>query len=236
MAAPGEIILDTTLPGATRRRVWAHPDVSSHSLVVLTATRLYLAPLSGAPKAELVAAIENGGNLDELLGPLAVVVELIAVRRLRLDLLRNVLTGEYVDGGLGTSGLAVVFATPEAADMCFTKFWRRLGDGYRLQPYQRDPWALARPPLLLLLGSLLGTAVLALTLSVFEDAGSARAAALREDDPRVPFLRPEPKGPLERLLDWRVVCAAGGLVAGASQVWLYRRFTQPPQALEVTRD
>ncbi|MDY3556417.1 hypothetical protein R5W24_005582 [Gemmata sp. JC717] len=229
-------MLDTTLPGATRRRVWAHPDVSSHSLVVLTATRLYLAPLAGAPRAELVAAIENGGNLEELLGPLAVVVELIAVRRLRLDLLRNTLTAEYVSGGLGTSGLTVVFATSEAADMCFTKFWRRLGDGYRLQPYQRDPWALARPPLLLLLGALLTTAALALALSAFEDAGPARAAALRENDPGAGVLRPEPKGALERLLDWRVVCAGGGLVAGASQVWLYRRFTQPPQALEVMRD
>ena len=70
-----------------RRRVWAHPDVKSHSLVVLTFEQLCLAPLAGAPKAELVAAAEAGGDLDDLLGPLAVVVDLIAVRRLKLDLL-----------------------------------------------------------------------------------------------------------------------------------------------------
>ena len=44
--------------------------------------------------------------------------------------------------------------------------------------------------------------------------------------------------PVERLLgwmDWRVVCGLGGAAAAGSQVWLYRRLTAPPAALEVVR-
>ncbi len=225
MPAAYDITLETTIPGHTRRRVWARPDVKSHSLVVLTFEQLCVAPLAGLPKADLVAAVEAGGDLDDLLGPLAVVVELVAVRRLKLDLLTNSLIVEYAKGGLGTSRLTVVFATPEAADACFTKTWRRLGDGYPLQPYARDAWALVRAPLAALLAALLTTAALVLALSVFEDTASARAAA-------------GAKSPLERLLgglDWRGVCAAGGVAAGASQVWLYRRLTRPPVCLEVQR-
>lgn len=228
----GDTTLDTKIPGSTRRRVWAHPDVTSHSLAVLTFSRLYLAPLAGAPKAELLAAIENGGDLEKLLGPLAVVVELISVSRLKLDLLSNALVVEYVSGGLGTSRLRVVFATPEAADLCFTKFWRRLGDGYTLQPYKRDAWALARAPLAILAAALVTTAVLVFVLSTFEDMATARAAQIADGQ------RPSARTPLEWLLgglDWRAVCAVGGLAAGLSQVWLYRRFTQPPRSLEVTR-
>lgn len=230
MAAAGDTTLDTTPPGSARRRVWAHPDVTSHSLVVLTASRVYLAPLAGAPKAGLVAAIESGGDLDQLLGPLAVIVELTEVRRLKLDLLTNTLAVEYVKDGSSTSRLAAVFATPETADQCFAKLWRQLGDGYRLRPYKRDTWALARTPLVLLFGALIATAVLALVLSAIED--TAARAAPGPGEPGAPLT------PLERLLgqlNWRAVCAAGGVVAGLSQVWLYRRLTQPPKALEVTR-
>lgn len=240
MPAAYDVTLETTLPGHTRRRVWAYPELSSHSLAVLTFERLCLAPLAGAPRAELVAAVEAGGNLEDLLGPLAVTVELIAVRRLTLDLLTNSLAVEYVAGGLGTSKLTVTFATPETADACFTKLWRRLGDGYALQPHARDAWSLARAPLLMLVGVLLVTAALALTLSVFEDMASARAAA-RVSTPGLGGLdgaKPLPKSPLEALLgglDWRAVCAAGGVAAGASQVWLYRRLTRPPVRLDVLR-
>jgi hypothetical protein len=233
--------LETTLPGATRRRVWAHPEAKSHSLVVLTFDRLLAAPLAGAPKPEVVAAVELGGDLDELLGPLAVVIDLVAVHNVKLDLLTNSLIVEYVKGGLGTSRLTVVFATPEAADACFTKLWRRLGDGHKLQPYQRDSWALARAPLTLLVGALAVTAALALTLSVFEDMASARAAA-QVSTPRLGGLdgpKTLPKSPLEVLLgwmNWRVVCGLGGIVSAVAQVWLYRRLTRPPVSLELVRD
>src|SRR5262245_26039591 len=123
--------LETALPGATRRRVWAHPEAKSHSLVVLAFDRLLAAPLPGAPKPEVVPAAENGGDLDELLGPLAVAVSLATVRNVKLDLLTNSLVVEYVKNGSGAGRLIVVFASPESADACFTKLWRRLGDGHK---------------------------------------------------------------------------------------------------------
>ncbi|MBN9121784.1 MAG: hypothetical protein J0I06_22030 [Planctomycetes bacterium] len=233
-------LLETTLPGANRRRVWAHPEAKSHSLVVLTFDRLLAAPLAGAPRPEVVAAAEGGGDLDELLGPLAVVVDLAAVRDVKLDLLSNSLAVEYAKGGLGTGRLTVVFANPESADSCFTKLWRRLGDGHTLRPYKRDTWALARAPLVLLVGALLVTAILVLELSVFEDMASARAAARMgapdlggPDGAAVP-----PRAPLEAVLgrlNWRAVCAVGGAVCAVAQVWLYRRLTRPPVLLELVR-
>ena len=229
--------LETTPPGAARRRTWAHPEVRSHSLVVLTFDRLLVAPLAGAPEPEVVAVVEDG---HDPLGPPAVAIDLISVRRVRLDLLSNALVVEYAKGGPGTSRLTVVFETPEAADACYTELWRRLGDGYKLQPYARSAWAAARAPLALLAGALLVTAALALVLSVFEDMASARAAA-KVSTPGLGGLdgaKALPQSPLEVLIgwmNWRAVCAAGGVVAAVAQVWLYRRLTRPPAALELAQ-
>ena len=205
----------------------AHPEVRSHSLVVLTFDRLYVTPLAGTPKPKMLAAVEAGDDLDDLLGSLAVVIDLTSVSRVKLDLLGNALAVEYAKGGLGTARVKVVFETPEAADACYTKLWRRLGDGFALQPDARDAWTAARAPLALLAGALLVTAALAAGLSVFEDMASARAAANAGG-----------RAPLDALvgwMDWRAVCAVGGVVAGVAQVWLYRRLTRPPAALELAR-
>ena len=224
-----------------RRRTWVHPDLTSHSLLVLTFEQVYLTPNAGDAKPELIAAVEAGADLEQLLGPLAVVIDLVSVRRVRLDLQTNSLFIEYAGGGMGTSRQRVTFATPEAADACFTKMWRRLGDGLQLSPYKRDTWSLVRGPVGLLLGALVATAALALVLSVFEDMASARAAS-RVDAPGVGELGSRvnlPQSPLEVLLgwlDWRLVCAVGGLVAAVSQVWLYRRLTTPPTNLELVRN
>lgn len=232
--------LETTLPGSTRRRIWSHPEVQSHSLVVLTFSQLYVTPCTGTPPPALLAAVETG-DLDEQLGPLAIRLELMAIRRVKLDLLNNTLVVEYDKDSLTTSRLTIVFANPQAADACFTKIWRRLGDGHQLQPYQKDAWSRAKAPLLLLLGTLLTTAVLVLLLSVFEDTATARVAGSLPptggsglDNRRLgPVL-----APVEWLLarlNWQLVCALGGIVAAASQVWLYRRLTSPPTALELVR-
>lgn len=220
--------IESALAGPSRRRVWAHPNVQSHSLVVLTHEVLHVAPLAGTPKAEVVSLAVEGGDLDELLGPYAVAVEVASVQRVRLDLVTNSLVVDYAKGGgMDTSRLTVTFATPEAADACFTKLWRRAGTGLQLRPYRRDAWVAARAPLALLAAALVTAAALALTLSVFEDMASARGAA------RVPA-----RSALEALLgwmDWRWVCGAGGIVAAVAQVWLYRRLTQPPRSLVVSR-
>ena len=233
--------LETAHPAHSRRRVWQHPDLTSHSLLVLTFEQIHLTAEAGNPKPEVVAAIEAGADLEQILGSLAVVIDLVSVRRLRLDLQTNSLIIEYVSSGLGTSRQRVTFATPEAADACFTKVWRRLGDGFGLAPFRRDNWALARGPLMLLLGTLLVTAALAIVLSVFEDMASARAAS-QVGAPGIGELGSRmnlPRSPLEVLLgwlDWRVVCGLGGVVAAISQVWLYRRLTTPPASLELIRN
>lgn len=198
---------DTTLPGATRRRVWHAPAVRSHSLVVLTATRLYLAPPAGSPAPEVLAALAGGADPDDLLGT-AAVVELGAVRRVRNDLLGNALVVES-----GPAGRVVVtFAAAETADEVYAALWRRLGDEVVLSPYRPGSAAAAREPVGVMLGLFLATAVLAVLAAVADDI----AATLP-------------------LPDWRWVCAAGGAVLAVAQVWLYRRLTRPPVRLELVR-
>lgn len=240
MLAPSALLTETTLPGTTRRRMWSSPELVSHSILVLTFTKLHLAPQAGTPKPEFLTAVETG-DIDKLLGPLAVVVDLMTVRRVKLDLLTNSLIIEYLKGGLGTtSRQTITFATAEAADSCFTKLWRRLGESFQLQPYKRDTWSLARGPVTMLIGALLATAALTLILSIFEDMATARAAA-RSGAPGLGGLGPVgaiPKTPLEMLIgwiDWRVVCGIGGIAAALSQVWLFRRFSKPPVSLEIRK-
>lgn len=232
--------LGTPPPAPSKRKIWAHPEVTSHSLVVLTPDRLYLAPLGSDPRPETVAAITSGGDVEDLLGPLTTSIDLIGVQRVKLDLLSNSLLIDCV-GRYSTSRATVTFATAEAADACFTKTWRRLGEEMKLNNYQRDKATLARAPLMLLIVSLLITAALALVISVFEDFGSARQAAeggAVAVGPLGEQVDSIPETPLEGLIgwmDWRVICAIGGTVAAASQVWLYRRLTTPPVSLELVR-
>ena len=223
-----------------KRRLWSHPELTSHSLLVLTPDWFYLAPLGSDPKPEMVEAIKTGGDVDAILGPLTISIELAGVRRVKLDLENNSLVVEYVGRGLGTSQATVTFANPEAADACFTKLWRRLGDGMQLSNFQRDKWELARTPLLILVATLVVTASLALMINVFEDFASARAAS-QAGTSAVGSLGESveiPKSPLESLIgwmDWTVVCAIGGTIAAISQVWMYRRLTTPPASLELMR-
>ena len=232
--------LGATPPGTSKRRIWSHPEVTSHSLVVLTPDRLYLAPLGSDPRPEAVAAISAGGDVEHLLGQLATSIDLVSVQRVMLDLLNNSLLIDHV-GRYSTSRATVTFATAESADACFTKTWRRLGDGMKLNNQQSDKAALARAPLTLLVMSLVITAALALVISVFEDFGAAREAAEGGAVAVGPLGEPVdtiPKTPLEGLIgwmDWRVICAIGGTIAAASQVWLYRRLTTPPVSLELVR-
>jgi hypothetical protein len=217
---------DTEFPGLSRRRVWSHPELKSHSVAVLTLRRLHLAPLSGEPKPGVLAAIDKGADLDDLFGPLATVIDLPAVRRVKLDLLANSLAVEYDAAGQKVVRVVVVFATADAADKFFSKLWRRLGERYSLLPYKRGVAELARAPVALLVGVLTATALLVFGANVADDLEAARAAQ---------------GGAVSALeaafgwLNWKAVCAAGGVGAAVSQVWLYRRLTQPPVRLELVR-
>jgi hypothetical protein len=219
--------------------VWTHPELSSHSVLVLTFDRFYLAPLAGSPKSTTLAAIEAGVDLDDLLGPLTTVIDLENIRQLRLELVVNSLTIEYVGRSMKQSRVRLTFATPEAADASFTKIWRRLGDDYQLAPYKRDTWHSVRSPLALLTFILLVTALLAGMVSIYEDMASTHMP---------PFNHAATGGPIEKVeaaksnwavlfgwMNWKVVCGLGGVAAACSQVWLYRRLTTPPESLELIK-
>jgi hypothetical protein len=239
MPALNSFPLETTLPGQTRRRTWSHPELTTHSVLVLTFDRLYLAPQTGTPKSEYLEAIESGTDLDDMMGPLAVVLDLANIRQLSFDLLTNSLIVEYAGSGLGKSSVRIGFATPEAADACFTKIWRRLGEGFRLTPYQRDTWPTIRAPLLLLAAVLLATAVIAGLLSLHEDRTlvrlPTRGAPGMVD---AAFHAESVRSTWDSMLDvvnWKVICGLGGAAAAVAQVWIYRRLTMPPVALELVR-
>jgi hypothetical protein len=232
--------LEAALPGQSRRRTWSHPELSSHTVLILTFDSLHLAPLTGTPKPEMLAAIDAGADLDVLLGPLATEIDLDAIRRLKLDLLANSLNIEYDRSGLDRSRLQLTFATHEAADACFTKLWRRLGDKFQLAPYKRDAWHSIRAPLALLVGILLITAGMAGFLSIHEDMAARRISNIAnhsatEESSAVADLTKARGGLLINWLNWKVVCGLGGVAAACSQVWLYRRLTAPPVFLELNR-
>jgi hypothetical protein len=220
---------------ATRPRVWAAPLVRSHGLVVLAADRLVLAGPGGPPLPQLRAAAETGADLDGLLGPQDMCVELADVRRASFDLAGNAMTLDC-----GPSRVTVVFADADAADSCFTRLWRLLGKDCSLVPYRRDPWALAAAPLGLLAAVLILTAVLAGAVNTFDEYSADRPAGSLSIPAAGPLGRPDDGSvsAMERLLgwmDWRVVCGLGGAAAAATQVWLVRRVTAPPAALELVR-
>lgn len=226
--------LQTALLDCTRRRIWTVPELRSHSLLILSPDRLCVTPLEADATEEAIAGAASGVSLDSVLGEHATRVELADVRRVKLDLLANAMTLEY-DADGQPRVLTVTFATPDAADACFTKVWRRLGTACELLPYRRSRWSLAHTPLLLLGATLAVTAALALAASVSDDFTRARAAMQTQaGDPAGPAAR----SPLEALIgwmDWRAVCGVGGAVMAGLQVWLYRRITTPPVSLELAR-
>jgi hypothetical protein len=231
--------LDTTIPGHTRRRTWSHPELSSHSVLVLTFDRLYLAPLAGSPKSVTLAAIDAGVDLDDLLGPLTTVIDLEDIRQLTLELVVNSLTIECSGRDMKRSRLRLTFATPEAADACFTKIWRRLGNEFQLAPYKRDAWHSIRSPLVLLAVVLIATAVIAGMLSINEDMASTHLSSLHHGSisgstASVGAVKSTWASLLD-WLNWKVVCGLGGVAAACSQVWLYRRLTTPPESLEIIK-
>jgi hypothetical protein len=131
---------DTTIPGLTRRRIWKAPELQSHSLLVMTLPRLYLTPYTGEPKPELLAAVENVPLVDTILGPLATVIDLQAIRRVRLDLLTNTVTIDHQTANSKLVQVLITFTTSELADAVFTKLWRRLGTRFEMKTDTTDSW------------------------------------------------------------------------------------------------
>jgi hypothetical protein len=140
----------------------------------------------------------------------------------------------------GPAEVTVVFDTPEPADACFTKLWRRLGKDFSLLADRRDPWVVAAAPLGLLVAVLVLTTLLAITTSTFDSFAADRPTGVVSIPAAGVLGNPGdgPASPLERWLgwmDWRVVCGLGGAAAAAMQVWLYRLLTAPQVRLDIVR-
>jgi len=217
-ALPVPMPSDTAIPGLMRRRVWAAPEIHSHSLMVLTMPRIYLAPAGGVPRPDRVAALERSFDLEAVLGPLTHTIELSTINRVRLDLVRNAVRLEHTPPRGGRIRTEIVFAKPETADNVFSKLWRRLGTEFTLRPDRPDTWELARGPLLVMMGLALGTAAASFGLNALADVHGGT------DWVTAGFLP-----------GWRAVCVAGGAAVAAAHVWLYRRLNQPPERLELVR-
>lgn len=191
----------------------------SHSLMVLTLPRLFLAPATGGAHSESVQALEQGADIESVVGPLATVIDLHSIKRVQLDLVQNSLRIEYINTLTGKASTAIRFASSEIADAAFSKLWRRLGQEYRLQPYRPEPYALAQIPIIAILTVLLTTAFLAIAMNVLQDVplfGNPTWASM--------------------LPGWKVICSFGGAVAALITVWLHRRLTSPPERLVLIRD
>ncbi len=217
-ALPVPMPSDTAIPGLVRRRVWAAPEVASHSVIVLTLPRLYLGPTGTLPRPETVAALEKTYDIESVLGPLANTIDLTSIERVRLDLVKNTVRLEHVPARGGRVRTEIVFAKPETADTVFSKLWRRLGLEFVLRPDRPDTWELARGPLLAMMGLALATAGASFALNALADIYGGT------DWVTAGFLP-----------GWRAVCVAGGAAVAAAHVWLYRRLNQPPERLELIR-
>ncbi len=209
---------DTTIPGLAQRRVWKSPEVTSHSIVVLTLPRLYLTPMTGTPKTEVIGQLQTVRRVDAFLGPLATAIDLHTVRRVKLELATFTVTIDYVTPHDPKARTIIRFASGEIADAFFAKLWRRLGDGFKLKSHSPEWWTLARIPLIFIASVILFTALCAIGLNLFTDLGHQKEGVARI------------------LPNWRVACIFGGGVVAAAQVWLYRSSSIPPDRLELVQN
>ncbi len=213
--------LDTTLPGEARRRIWSSPDIISHSLITLTLAKIYFA--SGKTKAETVQNIQAGADLEETFGPLATVVDLSTITRLKLELITNTLTIEYRANSRTPARVTIQCATHETADEIYSKLWRRLGDEFEVRGNQDHSPAATRTPIIVIVAVLFCTVLFALLANFAADR-----VLLNGENSSVVMKA-------FAIVDWKVIGAIGGGVLAILQVWLYRTLTVPPTQLELVK-
>lgn len=216
--------VDQTLPpGFAKRRVWIAPQITSHSAVILTPIRLYLAPGSSPPPADMIASVTAGSDPANVFGPLVTTIHLGAVRSVTHDLLTNTVNidSDMSGGNTGswTSRASIAFADAEQADAMFTKLWRRLGDEFKIRPDHPPLMQMAQLPLTVLLGIILATAILAVLANMAADFGANAPAWIKS----------------LQSTNWQTIAFCGGIASAIVQVWLYRRLTRPPVRLELAK-
>jgi hypothetical protein len=206
---------DTAIPGLVERRIWKAPELTSHSMVVLTLPRLYLTPMTGVPKTEVLGQLQTSLEIDKLLGSYATSIDLHTIMRVKLNLITNTVNIDYRTANVPMARTSIVFADSKIADSFFAKLWRRLGDGYTLHTYRPEWWSLARIPVVFMAAMIVFTAIIAMGLNAISDQGFDRS------------------GFGQYLPNWRTICIVGGGLVGAAQVWLYRLSNRPPERLEI---
>lgn len=216
--------IDQTLPpGFAKRRVWVAPHITSHSAVILTPIRLYLAPGSTPPPADIIASVTAGSDPANVFGPLITTINLGAVRSVTHDLLTNTVNidSDMSGGNTGswTSRASVAFSDAEQADALFTKLWRRLGDEFKIRPDHPPLMQMAQLPLTVLLGILIATGILAFATNAAADFGANAPGWMKA----------------LQVTNWQTIAVCGGIAAAVVQVWLYRRLTRPPVRLELAK-
>ncbi len=226
LAAKTHEQLDTTIPGLSRRRLWAAPVLAQHSLLCLTLSKVYLAPAGQDAKPETQQAILNGADLNTAFGEQSIIIDISTIQRVRHKLIDNTLVIDYLradNKSLRSVGnlaqVLIKFSHFEAADEVFSKLWRRMGQSYTMKPSKTETWELLRIPLAFMAAIVLSTLTLSLVANSLADGDPHRTGKT--------FLAPLAN------TDWRWICALGGAALAATQVWLYRRYTKPPEVLEL---
>lgn len=211
-----------TLPTFNKHRVWSFPEIQSHAVVVLTASKMYIVPGNAAPPEDKVRQLENGADPVDLFGSFVTIVKLEFVKKVVHELLTNEVQLEMnvsSQSGAWISRVDLKFKESDSADAMFTKIWRRLGDQFVVRPDRPTTAKAIQAPLF-------GLGVVLVLTAMF--VWMANAAA--DFGTNVPVLLSPFKN-----IDWKVIAIFGGILAALMQVWLYRSWTTPPNKLELIR-
>lgn len=220
---------DTVLPRPSRR-IWTHPALTSHSAVVLTGTRLYLASNDSPPSPDSLSKLKLGGNPEELLGKALLIIPLAEVIRATEDLETNTIALEY--GSREARSVSITLTDEESTDELFMGLWRRLASEFELNP-DTDRIRSARKPLAVMLGMVLTTFLAAYIVQLAEEFHTAHAVSTTNG---TLVLTDSNRVYLKELADRRSLCyVAGGIGLAAAQIWLYRRLTRPATCLIIQR-
>jgi len=217
-------VWDTTLPTSNGRRLWHAPALRSHGLLVMTAVRLHLTPSHAELAPTAVRQIEAGAPLEGFMPPATDVVFLPEVVEAKLDLTRLTLRLTTTE-----REHRLDFADAATADDVFAKLLHRTHRTLTLTTDRPETLRLVRGPIGVMVGILISTLTLALTVSAAADLTSPPG------DPNSSRLWLDQWLRLLSQLDWRWVCSVGGASCAWAQLALLRRLRKPPNALILSR-
>lgn len=237
--------LSIKLPTDNFRRVWISDEPNSANLIVLTSVQLFTARLTNERRTEAIERINQGAEIEPILGVLANRIELISITRMQFNLGTNTLRLDY-ESTTSTKTEQIRFADEATGDEVFKLVRDKLGTGYRMLPLKRDPWAVAKLPLTVLLWTIVATVQLALGAEIIAYMSKVHAAG-----PQTVAVGHEvlgtgqaylPQSPLEVLghfflsnVTWQSITWLGATVSVGVICWLVVRLTQAPTCITLER-